>query len=419
MVNPRKHPIRTAVLAFTVMLGPLAGACGNDDADPAAGDGTSTTEVDAGALWNGPMPNTQAMTPEDAGAIDDEGAEIISQANGQVPGMWVGVWDAEKGKHLGAYGNAVVGGTGAATDQIGRIGSVTKTFTAAAMLQQVSEGWASLDDTIESLLPDLAEKYPDVADITVEQLVGMTSGIPDYADSDWFLPLHVEDPTRVWTADEIIDETLDRGGLSDPGTPGYSTTNYLILGQMLEQVVEGDEEISTIITDLAGSEGLTRTALPEPSDSAMPDPYSNGYVTEAGSAELAANGATVPAGTDVTSWSPSWGGAGGAMYANLEDLGTWASTGLGTSLLDERLGQQRISDTKELPEAGEYGLGLQVWGNGWIGHTGQIVGWEALVAYNTDTGDVFVAIVNETGSLLAATALASEIFPELGAALIG
>jgi D-alanyl-D-alanine carboxypeptidase len=418
MVNPRKHPIRTAVVAFTVMLGPLAGACGNDDADPAAGDGTSTTEVDGGALWNGPMPNTQAMTPEDAGAIDDEGAEIISQANGQVPGMWVGVWDAEKGKHLGAYGNAVVGGTGAATDQIGRIGSVTTTFTAAAMLQQVSEGWASLDDTIESLLPDLAGKYPDVADITVEQLVGMTSGIPDYADSDWFLPLHVEDPTRVWTADEIIDETLDRGGLSDPGTPGYSTTNYLILGQMLEQVVEGDEEISTIVTDLAGNEGLTRTALPEPSDSSMPDPYSNGYVTEAGSAELAANGATVPAGTDVTSWSPSWGGAGGAMYANLEDLGTWASTGLGTGLLDERLGQQRISDTKELPETGEYGLGLQVWGNGWIGHTGRIVGWEALVAYNTDTGDVFVAIVNETGSLLAATALASEIFPELGAALI-
>ena len=106
------------------------------------------------------------------------------------------------------------------------------------------------------------------------------------------------------------------------------------------------------------------------------------------------------------------------MYANLEDLGTWASTGLGTGLLDERLGQQRISDTKELPETGEYGLGLQVWGNGWIGHTGRIVGWEALVAYNTDTGDVFVAIVNETGSLLAATALASEIFPELGAAVI-
>ena len=277
--------------------------------------------------------------------------------------------------------------------------------------------YTSFDDTIEGLLPDLANKYPDVADITVEQLLGMTSGIPDY--EDWMLPDVVADPTRVWTPDEIIDRTLDRGGLAEPGTPGYSTTNYLILGQMLEQVVEGDEEISTIITDLAENEGLTRTALPEPSDSSLPDPYSNGYVTEAGSAELAANGATVPAGTDVTGWSPSWGGAGGAMYANLEDLGTWASTGLGTSLLDERLGRQRISDTKELPEAGEYGLGLQVWGNGWIGHTGQIIGWEALVAYNTDTGDVFVAIVNETASLLAAAALASEVFPELGAALIG
>ena len=418
MVNPRKRPLGTAVVACTAMLGFLAGACGNDEADPAAGDATSTTEVEGGALWNGPMPNTQAMTPEDAGAIDDEAAEIISQADGQVPGMWFGVWDAEKGKHLGAYGNAVVGGAGAATDQIGRIGSVTTTFTAAAMLQQVSEGWASLDDTIEDLLPDLAEKYPDVAGITVEQLIGMTSGIPDYANSDWFLPQVAEDPSRVWEPAEIIDQVLSRGDLEPIGTPGYSTTNYLILGEMLEEVVEGDEDISEILDGVAEDAGLAGARMPEPDDASLPDPHSNGYVSEVGAESLAPTGATIAPGTDVTDWSPSWGGAGGAMYAGVEDLGAWAGTGLGTALLSQETGDLRISETSELPEEGTYGLGLLELGDGWIGHTGQIVGWEALAAYNTDTGDVFVAIVNEAGSLTAAVAVAVEVYPELGEALI-
>ncbi|MGI9577182.1 MAG: serine hydrolase domain-containing protein [Microthrixaceae bacterium] len=417
MRNPRRQHVRNAALALIATAALLGSACSNDD-DPAAGDATSTTAADSGALWSGPMPNTQEMTPEDAKAIDDAANEAVADNAGNLPGMWVGVWDADKGKHIGAYGNAVVDGAAAQPDQIGRIGSVTKTFTAAAMLQQVSEGWASFGDTIEDLLPDLAKKYPDVAPITVEQLLGMTSGIPDYANSDWFPAMVVADPTKTWTADEVIDLVLDRGDLAAPGTAGYSTTNYLILGEILEGVVQGDQDISTILTDLAENEGLTRTSLPEPPDASLPDPFSNGYVNELGSADLASAGATVAPGTDVTDWSPSWGGAGGAMYANVEDLGTWAATGLGTGLLSKQIGDQRIDDTKDLPGAGDYGLGLQVFGNGWIGHTGQMIGWESLVAYNTDTGDIYVAIVNETSSLIGATELAFTVFPELAEALV-
>ena len=405
----------TAALFATLAL--VGVSCGGDD-DPAAGDGTSTTVAGSGALWSGPAPNTAAMTPEDSSVIDDAANTALGDAAGQTPGLWLGVWDADKGKHIGGYGKAVVGGAAAAPDQIGRIGSVTKTFTAAAMLQQVSEGWASLDDTIEDLLPERAEKYPDVAATTVGQLLSMTSGIPDYANSDWFMPEVVKDPTKAWSAGEIIDMVLERGDLADPGTAGYSTTNYLILGEMLPTLSTDGADISTMLTDLAENAGLTRTALPEPPNASLPDPYSNGYVTEPGAAELAAAGATVAAGTDVTDWSPSWGGAGGAMYSNIEDLGTWAATGLGTTLLSKDLGTERISETEDLPDVGEYGLGLQVFGNGWIGHTGQIIGWEALVAYNTDTGDVFVAIVNETASLLTAAEAAFTVFPELAEALV-
>lgn len=409
------------LVATLLALALLGAACSDDDEGSDSEGGTSTSAPGDGGgdgLWSGPLPNDQEMSEQDRADIDAVVQAVMEETEGQVPGLWIGIWDSEKGSYLTAAGEAVLGGTAAEPDQVGRIGSVTTSFTAAAMLREVSEGRASLDDRIEQLLPDLAAEYPDVAAITVEELLGMTSGIPDYAGSDWFLPQVVENPSRVWEPAEIIDQVLSRGDLEPIGTAGYSTTNYLILGEMLEVVVEGDEDISEILDGVAEDAGLAGARMPEPGDAALPDPHSNGYVAEAGAESLAPTGATVPPGTDVTDWSPSWGGAGGAMYAGLEDLGAWAGTGLGTALLSRETGDLRISETSELPEVGTYGLGLLDFGDGWIGHTGQIVGWEALAAYDTDTGDVFVAIVNETASLTAAIGVALEVYPELGEGLL-
>jgi len=62
---------------------------------------------------------------------------------------------------------------------------------------------------------------------------------------------------------------------------------------------------------------------------------------------------------------------------------------------------------------GDYGLGLYDWGQGWIGHTVQLIGWESVVTYNTQTGAAFVAIVNETGSFPTAMAVGLQVFPDL------
>ena len=71
-------------------------------------------------------------------------------------------------------------GRAARTDDVFHLFSVTKTFTATAVLQQVAAGTLSLDDTIGDVLPDLAEELSEIADITVEQLLAMESGIPEY-----------------------------------------------------------------------------------------------------------------------------------------------------------------------------------------------------------------------------------------------
>jgi D-alanyl-D-alanine carboxypeptidase len=328
--------------------------------------------------------------------------------------MWIGVWDPTKGSHIGAYGQAVVDGAAATVEDHSRIGSVTKTFTAVAVLEQVEKGELSLTDTIEDVLPDMAAQYPDLATITVDQLLGMRSGIPDYANTGIVTGPVVEDPTKVWTVDEIIAAVMAAGGLQPPGTGGYSTTNYLILGEMLEKVT--GEPVEQVITDLADRAGLPDTALQDPAETTMPDPYSHGYLNDPGVQSLADSGITAESGQDVTDWTVSWGQAGGGMYSTVADLGAWAATGLGNTLLPQALGEQRLT-TQPIPE-GSYGLGIFDWGNGWIGHTGQLIGWESLVAYNTETGAVCVGLVNEAGSLIYVMQVISGVFPDLVEGLI-
>lgn len=386
------------------MVAVLAASCSNASSEETASQQTSASPT--------APPVTNTMSAADAAAIDDAANGALA-ANPALPGLWVGVWDPDRGTYLAAYGDAVDGGTAATVEDHNRIGSVTKTLTAAAVLQQVDAGELALDDTIGEVLPEMAETYPDLADITVEQLLAMRSGIPDYANTGAVLDPVVEDPTKVWTVDEIIATTLEEETLQPPGTAGYSTTNYLILGEMLEAVT--GEPAEAVVTDVATQAGLGQSALQEPSETRMPEPASHGYLNEPGVTSLAEAGVQAEPGQDVTDWTVSWGQAGGGMYSTVADLGAWAASGFGNSLLSSELAAQRLQ-AQGIPE-GPYGLGVFVWDD-WIGHSGQLIGWEAFAASNPDTGAVFVVMVNETGSLSGALLTVGQAsFPDLIGAL--
>ncbi len=397
--NGRVRPHRWVVLI--VALTAVAAGCSSEDASDAATTSASTSASP-----------TEAMSAKDSKAIDDAANGILA-AHPELPGMWVGVWDPEKGTYLAAYGDAVDGSTPASVDDHNRIGSVTKTFTAVAVLRQIDAGELSLGDTIADVLPDMAETYPDLAEITVEQLLAMRSGIPDYANTGAVTGPVVEDPTKVWTVDEIIATTLEEEPLQEPGTPGYSTTNYLILGEMLTAAT--GEPVEDVINAVATEVGLSQSALQQPAETEMPDPSSHGYLNEPGVASLAEAGITAEPGQDVTDWTVSWGQAGGGMYSTIADMGAWAASGLGNSLLSPETAAARL-EAQPIPE-GNYGLGIFVFEDGWIGHSGQLIGWESFVLSNTDTGAAFVLLVNETGSLGTAMLIADVAFPGLLASL--
>ena len=253
----------------------------------------------ASASWSGPKLTTTPMRAEDTAAIDK-----LAQSP-DLPGLWIGVWGPAKGFNTQAYGEAVKGGAKAMIDDHGRIGSMTKTFTIAAVLEQVAAGKLKLESKIAEILPDLATKHPAIAGITVDRLAGMRSGIQDYANTGIVVKGVVADPTKVWTADDLIDAAMTLP-LSTPGTGGYSTTNTIILGKMLEKLT--GKPIDRIVTDVATRARLTQSALQAPDVTKMPEPAPHGYVAATGAKELGAVGATMtPLRTPGTPTRRSWG----------------------------------------------------------------------------------------------------------------
>ncbi len=409
----RPPTARRLLVAGSCALAVALTGCSSDANDSSASS-TASTAAPSSAKWTGPARTTTPMAAADRAEIDAVAKEALAQLPG-LPGIWVGVWDPKKGVYTAAYGNAVLPDTAATVQDHNRIGSLTKTFTAAAVLQQVDAGKLALDDTVGDVLPDLAKDHPDVAGITVAQLLGMRSGIPDYANTGLVIKKVVADPSKVWTPSEIIDLTLTETTLSTPGTPGYSTTNYLVLGEMLAKVT--GKPVEDALNSTAKAVGLKNTALTAPGDNELPSPSSHGYLNEPGVDSLAAAGVSSEPVGDVTDWSASWGGAGGSMYSTVDDLGTWAASGFGNTLLTTATADRRLQ-TSKVPDVGKYGLGIIGFADGWIGHTGQIIGWEAFAFYNTTTGATVVAMVNETGSDLAALGVVGKVYPDLAASLL-
>jgi D-alanyl-D-alanine carboxypeptidase len=359
-------------LGLAVVSGLLLVGCGGDD------DASSTTTEAA----------EEAEAFEDrvtAAAQDmlDSGA-----ANGATA-VHVAISDPDEGDVTVVLGTlAEDGDQEASEDDSFPIGSITKTFTATVILQMIEDGDVSLDDTVGDLLADLATSSPEIAGITVEQLLTMTSGIPDYFNvPDSVVVDVVEDPTRVWQPEELIAAGV-AGGLEAFGTAGYSTTNYLILQLIAESV--GDAPLEELIASMVTEPlGLDASVLPDPEDTTLPDPHTHGYVAGACVAELAADGATVEEGTDTTDWNTSSSQGGGGMYSTIGDLLGWAQSTAGNTLLGGELAAQRLR-TAPLPEGISYGLGImQV--DDWYGHEGEAIGWEALSVTDPDSG-VSVAI---------------------------
>jgi D-alanyl-D-alanine carboxypeptidase len=426
--SPRR---RRSLLPVTVVLSVslVAASCSSDDdsgtsSEPPAASVTETTQTAPETTEAAPG-TTEALageTTSDMSADDQAAAEAAIAAGLQratsvapyfePPALYVGIWDPEKGSYLTAIGEAQPGQPATIDDHY-RIGSTSKTFTAAVILQLVDEGKLTLEDTVGDLLPDLAAAHPEIADVTVESLLRMKSGIPDYLNvPDSVVADLVADPARVWAPEELIDAAVAQG-VSPQGTVGYSTTNNIIL-QLIAESIEGAPLPELIQTRLLDPLGMTGSSLPI-EDPSLPEPYASGHLNDGCVQELANDGATgVDTGTDPTGWSISYGQGGGGMTSTLADLGLWADSNSGNVSLSPELQSARLTAESELepgvPEI--YGLGIFQLGDNWYGHAGEAIGWQSLVLHDPETDVSVVFASNQcNGQDLVYWSILNELYP--------
>jgi CubicO group peptidase (beta-lactamase class C family) len=133
-----------------------------------------------------------------------------------------------------------------------RVGSITKQFTAAAILRLAQEGKLAVTDPIGKLLPD----YPAVgAKVTVRQLLEQTSGLPSYTDRDDM----AEHKNRPHTPVQIMALFWDQPLEFTPGSQfRYSNSNYVVLGAIIEKV-SGQPYGDYLRDHLFAPAGMTRT----------------------------------------------------------------------------------------------------------------------------------------------------------------
>lgn len=403
--------IRSTV-AFGATLALTASMAVTSLAAPASALTTADTpaRVVAQDHWSGKAPTTKRMSAADRAKLQKALDVRIKDLFGAPPAAWVGVWSPEKGWAIVSAGDAVVGGAAARKADHNRIGSVTKTFVATEILKLVDAGKVELSDTIADLLPEIAKDYPYVAKVTVKKLLGMRSGIPDYADIPEVMQDAYANPEKDWTARQLIDAGLSSVSRLS-GKAAYSNTNYILLGEIAKAV--SGKDIWTLVNRNVRRLGLTQTRLPRPGQSAMPKPASKGYNYGPGAFTLEQSGIQVEYGDEQKDDVTQWGQAAGAMYSTVANLGRWAATGLGTNELSPAMARKRLNAKPINDGFLTYGLGMVDYGNGWIGHDGQAIGWEDRVAYNPKTGAIAVVMLNETASLDRVLPILTDYFPDL------
>lgn len=273
-----------------------------------------------------------------------------------------------------------------------RIGSVTKTFVATAILQLVADHRLGLDDTVEEVLPGVVDRNGDDGSaITIRMLLNHTSGLYEYTEDPRIEQIATQDPAHCFTLRELVDAAIDHRPDFAPGASwAYSNTNYSLLAMVIEKITGrsyGDRITRTILHPL----GLVATGFPGCS-AVLPSPRLHGYTKPD------------PAGTqisDVTDYNPSFAAGNGDMTSTVGDLNRFDS-----ALLRGRLLPEQLLDMMLIPTPGSfpnsdsfrYGLGVVIartsCGVTVYGDSGLIQGYETWMSSTRDGRHTMSFVLN-------------------------
>lgn len=332
---------------------------------------------------------TAAFSPTAAQGEAAELEDLIGEyVRNRDPGVVVLVSTAEGDMWSAAVGLADLdAGTPIRTDDHVRIGSVTKPFVAVVLLQLAEEGVLDLDDRMaEWVSQEVSENITNGDEITLRQLMNMTSGVFDYTGSNRYYAEVERNPDRIWAPAETVSFAFGRNASFAPGESyEYSNTNYILLQLVIENAT-GRSLGEVLKTRIFDPLGMTETRL---EDSGIDPELVRGYDDWDGDGRI----------EDVTDINDSLGLGDGGIVSTAADLETFARALFESDLLSE----DSLDEMMTLTEFDDYGLGITYYetntDDAW-GHDGATVGFLASMYYLEDSGVVVVMWSNDFTSEL-------------------
>jgi CubicO group peptidase (beta-lactamase class C family) len=334
------------------------------------------------------------LTPALREKIDKLAVETLTKSG--VPSASIAVVNDGQVVYVKAYGDARLEGKKLATPEMRySIGSISKQFTAAAVLLLQEQGKLSLDDKVAKFIPDLTRAN----EVTIRQLLSHTSGYQDYWPQDYVMPMMLQPTTSLKIMDMWARKPLD----FEPGSKWqYSNTNYVIAGAIVEKA-GGKPLIQFLRETVFAPLGMTSVADIDAKGLGDPDPtgymrYALGPIRVApkeGSGWLFAAGELAMTAADLAKWDIAMMDGKILKPASYRELQREAqlNNGLGT----------------------RYGLGVSVGmeaGHRAVSHGGEVSGFTAEnVVFPDDR--VAVAVLTNQDAVSASGDIAHGIVPLL------
>jgi D-alanyl-D-alanine carboxypeptidase len=330
--------------------------------------------------------------------IDKVATDTLSRTG--VPSASIAVVKDGQIVYTKAYGDARLDPKTPATPQMRySIGSISKQFTAAAILLLQEQGKLSLDDKVAKFVPNLTRGN----EVTIRQLLSHTSGYQDYWPQDYVMPMMMQ----ATTAQKILDMWARKPLDFEPGTKWqYSNTNFVIAGVIIEKVA-GMPLLKFLQEKVFTPLGMTSVSDTDQAKLGDTDP--GGYLRYA-------LGPLRPAPKEGQGWMF----AAGELAMPAQDLAKWD-----ISLIDQKLmkpSSYREFGTEVLLKNGlstHYGLGVDVNSQGghraWS-HGGEVSGFTAQNVVFPDDRAAVVVLTNQD-AVSASGTIANGIAPLLFATI--
>ena len=241
-------------------------------------------------------------------------------------------------------------------DTLYQMGSTSKSFTVAVILQLEAAGKLSIDDTLGKWLPE----YPAWKDVTIRRLLDMTSGIPNYSETEWMSRAWADEPMRAFTLKELVGAAYPSATNQLPVTKGYqySNTNY-ILAALIAEKATGESFRDLVHEMVIEPHGLTSTfyeasTYPEPVTKRMSHGYFENEACTDYQPDCKETWNAPLIGTDWRDKSVSWMQSAGGAVSSAHNIDRWMRAVFGGKVVppaQQKEWEQPVDEDRRRPIA--------------------------------------------------------------------